>query len=352
LDIKEHFARAFDEDWYLATYRDAAEAISTRELASGLEHFIRHGRREGRAYKLKRCSWPQIQFRAFKAFLRRWTGYSKNNYKSLPNTIQCLIDYSLGQTKVTVPPVEVVVVVSTICNLSCVMCPHGMKLVHDPKHMPLAILERASQTIATAARMIVSGLAEPLIAPAFWHILEVTSHRKDIFIRVNSNGHFLTDEKAIQLLDSRLTEISFSLDAATSETYGKIRGSNFNRLLLGIRRLLLMRAERPACQLKIYLNMTLMKDNLHEAAAFVEMAHNLGVDAVVLSQLFSFGDRPDWVVEKKSRRFIYSEQMLIRVAEEARHQILRAKKRAEDLHMRIIYQSNVEWYLEGIRQLS
>jgi MoaA/NifB/PqqE/SkfB family radical SAM enzyme len=345
-DVREHFARSFDEAWYLAAHPDVAEAVGLRELASGLEHYVRHGRAEGRAYRLGRDTVPGRIFRAFSDFLRRWIPVPRAG-RPLPGTIQCLVDYSLGRTRVSAPPVEVIVVVSTVCNLSCVMCPHGMGLVEKPRHMPLDVLGRAAPAIGTAARMIVSGLAEPMIAPAFWRILELTARRGDIFIRVNSNAHFLTEDKARRLLDSRLTEISFSLDAATPGTYAKIRGADLGRPVSAIRQLLGMRAARPESRLKVYLNMTLMRENIHEAAAFVELASDLGADAVVLSQLFTFGDRPDWVVQRGSWTFVYSEQMLRSDPDGARRHLAKARARAGELGMRVIYLSNVQDYLRG-----
>lgn len=38
----------FDEAWYLARYADVAEAVDSGIVGSGLEHYIRHGLREGR----------------------------------------------------------------------------------------------------------------------------------------------------------------------------------------------------------------------------------------------------------------------------------------------------------------
>ncbi len=38
----------FDEAWYLAQYPDVAEAVRRGDIASGLEHFLASGRREGR----------------------------------------------------------------------------------------------------------------------------------------------------------------------------------------------------------------------------------------------------------------------------------------------------------------
>lgn len=345
LEIKEQFARSFDETWYLMAYPDVAEAVKKRQLVSALEHFIRHGRVEGRKYRLKAKRRPKGLFQAFKDFVQRWVDTPSEELPQLPNSILGLVEYSLGRKKVTVPPVDIIIVVSTICNLSCVMCPHGMKLVERPRHMPIDILERAAPFIATASRLILSGLAEPLIAPAFWRVLELISQRDDMFVRVNSNGHLLTKERASRLLDSRLSEISFSIDAATSETYFKIRGADIDRTLAGICELLRMRTTRPDSKLEIFVNMTLMRENLHEAVSFVDLAKKLGADAVVFSQLFSFGDRLDWIVDRKSWRFVYSEQMLNRSPSESRQCIVETKARAERLAIPVIFLSNVLEYL-------
>src|SRR5438094_7463740 len=43
----------FDEDWYLLTYPDVADAVRTGECSSGLEHYMSHGRVEGRQSRIE-----------------------------------------------------------------------------------------------------------------------------------------------------------------------------------------------------------------------------------------------------------------------------------------------------------
>jgi hypothetical protein len=38
----------FDEEWYLQTYPDVADAVSANQIGSGLLHYLAHGRAEGR----------------------------------------------------------------------------------------------------------------------------------------------------------------------------------------------------------------------------------------------------------------------------------------------------------------
>jgi MoaA/NifB/PqqE/SkfB family radical SAM enzyme len=327
LHVDEDFARAFDHEWYLTAYPDAAQAVRLRHFTSGLEHYIRHGRAEGRAYQLKQFESP------------------------LDNAALGFVEYSQGATRLRARPVTLVLAVSTICNLRCVMCPHGMNLVDQPQHMALALVEQVGDYLRTASRLLVSGLGEPMGSPAFWDILERAGHRDDLWIHANSNGHMMTASRAEKLVDSGLSEISFSLDAATAGTYAKIRGGDFYRALHGISLLVQARRERASRTPDICINMTLMRENLPEIAAFVRLAKELGVDGVILTQLFVFGDRPDWKVERPGGwTFVYSEQMPTRHSEETGRQLQLADACSREIGMPIRYQCNVTSYLTAIAE--
>lgn len=323
LQIDEDFARVFDEEWYLQEHPDVRTAVDRCRLTSGLEHFIRHGRSEGRNYRVAGTA-----------------------SKPLQNSVLGLVEYSRGATRLRARPVDLVFVVSTICNLRCVMCPQGMSLVEQPRHTPVGTIERMESFLATASRVCVSGLGEPMAAPAFWRLVEWSSGRDDLCFRVHSNGHLITAEGSERILNSGITELSFSLDAATPGTYSKIRGGDFDSAVSGISTLLRMRKGIPNSRLEVSINMTLMRENLREAAPFVALGKELGADAVVFSQLFGFGDRPDWRVDRGDWSFVYSEQVLTRAASEARHHISCAKKLAEEVAMPVQFFSNVLDYAD------
>jgi MoaA/NifB/PqqE/SkfB family radical SAM enzyme len=211
--------------------------------------------------------------------------------------------------------------------------------------MPLELMEKSVAFIATASRMIVSGLGEPTLAPAFWWLLDRLADRHDVFVRVNSNGHFINTERARKILNSGLSEISFSLDAASSGTYSRIRGGDFEHAISGISTLLELRKTAPANRTEIFINMTLMRENLQEAEAFVSLGKGLGADGIIFSQLFEFGNRPDWRVDREGWTFSYADQMLAGAPMEASRHISQAKRHAEELDMLVHYQSNVLGYV-------
>ena len=67
------------------------------------------------------------------------------------------------------------------------------------------------------------GTNEPLLIKDFEKYLKYAHSKNFIDIMINTNGSALTERRSKQLLDSGITRLRFSLDAATPETYAKIR---------------------------------------------------------------------------------------------------------------------------------
>jgi MoaA/NifB/PqqE/SkfB family radical SAM enzyme len=325
-EISEELAENFDEDYYLESNPDVRDVVETGKITSGLEHFVRHGRSEGRLSRLFPSEHIQTDRRKRNASL-------------------AFLEYSRKSIIVRHMPVDIVVAVTTICNLRCVMCPHGLGIVEKPRNMPLDSVCALSGALDTVSRMIVSGVGEPTISPAFWNVLERFVPSDAVFIRVNTNALLITPEKAQAIASSALSEISISLDAASASTYTRIRGGNFERALAGIRMLVQARCKNPEPRKEISINLTLMRENFAELADFVRLGKELGVEVVVFSQLFSFGDLPDWKVVRGDYEFRYSESMPMRHAKEARAALSSAQSVATQLGMAVRMIDNVDSYL-------
>lgn len=317
----------FDEEYYLALYPEVKEAVERGKFTSGLEHFIRHGRGEGRPMRLLNNPDPN------------------KSDKRKKNASLALLEYSRGAKKLKSMPVDIVIAVTTVCNLRCVMCPHGLGIVEKPRNMPLTVIDSISRALNYVSRIILSGVGEPTISPAFWKVLDHFSAPTPVFIRVNTNAQAMTAEKARKIVQSSLTEISISLDAASAETYSRIRGGDFRRALAGVEMLVQAAREHATRKIEISINLTMMLENLSEMTDFVRMGKELGVDRVVFSQLFSFGDQPSWKVKRGDYEFVYSENMPIRHPNEAKAALMSAQSVADQLNVPIRMIDNVESYL-------
>ncbi len=225
------------------------------------------------------------------------------------------------------------------------MCPQGMGMVVNPHHMPLSVVERVRGFLESATRIIISGVGEPTMAPAFWWVVDHLPPRRRRFVRANTNGHFMDEARAKRIVASCVTELSISLDAARPETYRKIRGGDFDRVLAAVRCLMRVRSPELASRIFINVNMTLMRENVFEAALFVALARKLAVDGVVLTQLFTFGDVPTWRVTRGQWTFVYSEQMIGGYGDEVRRHLEAASRCSRELGIPLHFRDNTASHL-------
>lgn len=219
---------------------------------------------------------------------------------------------------------------TSVCNLRCVMCPHAIGEVKRPKHFPVELLDRLWPVVESANSLQLHGIGEPLHSPAFWRLLRrLGPDAKPHSISTNTNLTVLSDEQIEDLLDSSISEVMISLDAATPETYRDIRGFDLEQVLDNIRRLVARRLERRQERPALVINMTVMEHNIRELPDFVRLAKKLRVDAVSFWHLNHF---PNYQLESRTGwSFDYHQQMLVNHKRLANECISEAYRVAESL---------------------
>jgi MoaA/NifB/PqqE/SkfB family radical SAM enzyme len=198
--------------------------------------------------------------------------------------------------------------VTNRCNLKCVMCPHGIGAIDSPRDADMSLLEILWPGMAQSDYLHLNGVGEPMMAKPFWEVIDRLKGKTRPLIEFNTNGLLMTEENVDRLLQAPVYGILVSLDAATPETYLDIRGGNFATALAGIERLV-ARAKRNT---HIVMTFVLMKRNIREAAAYVELAARLGVNTVSFHHLTDTAISADkWVVEKPNGwKFVYMDERL------------------------------------------
>jgi len=235
---------------------------------------------------------------------------------------------------------------TTICNLRCVMCPQSYPGIPNPQSMSVETVERLMKILSDTQIIEAHGVGEPIANPRFFDILNVLEPLRGREIVINCNGHLLTEQKIDQLLKSVLTLINFSLDAATPETYKRIRGGDFNNAVRKIRNLIKERNRRKLGRPKVYINMTLMRENIEELPRFIELGADLNVDGVHFSQMNDWEATPGWVVERDGWKFVYEDQLLKHYPELSNQKVREASERAEVLGVPIIWDQNKTIFLD------
>ncbi len=198
---------------------------------------------------------------------------------------------------------------STRCNINppCVMC---YPRIFDKRGYAGDLDETAFAKLIPYLRgfrtISLHGVGEPLLGRKLAIILDRID-RERTWVQFNSNGLLLTEDRSRELVLKGLKMIDISLDAATPETYRKIRRSDFGLVVRNIERLSEIKREAGTRYPVIKLNMTLMKENAGEIVALIGLAGRLGAEIVHLGLLNPHGG---YRVANGTFVFDYREQMI------------------------------------------
>jgi MoaA/NifB/PqqE/SkfB family radical SAM enzyme len=225
---------------------------------------------------------------------------------SVRNEAEMAVD-SLQAHLVRVAPRLFTLETTSVCNLRCVMCPQAVGQVHRPKQMEIEIFDKLRGALAGAHQVQLHGIGEPLLSAAFWKYLDELAGQPGKEVSFNTNLTHLSDAQIDTILSAGVSVINVSLDAATPGTYRMIRNHDLGKVLGNLQRLLAARNARGLAKPRIYINMTLMRQNIEELGDFIRLGKSLGVDAVMF---WHMNDGPDWVVERPDWTFDYRQQHL------------------------------------------
>ena len=201
-----------------------------------------------------------------------------------------------------------------------------------------SIVARALANLDGVKSLHPTGLGEPLLAPAFWEIIDRLQGKSEPTITFHTNGQLMTERNVERILAAPVRHVVVSVDAATPETHQRIRGANFNKTTQAVKRLSQSRKGRTM-PLYLQMAMVLMVENFREARAFVELGHELGADVVSFNHLMN-PNTPDggWVVKRDDFHFDYHAQRIVpghALANEADAAVISAMDRADELNIQV-----------------
>lgn len=239
--------------------------------------------------------------------IRKGTNFEKNSQK--------LSEEVFKKYDVKSYPTFVTYETSARCNLKCAMCAVDESLNEFDKNREAGIEKTKDiymRLLPYASKLQLHASGECLLGKDFWISLERAgcfANRHSMEIEIFTNGLLLNEENRKRIINSALTDIVISIDAAKEETYKKIRGGNFNLLLNNIRKLVEEINLSENKRLKVIMAFVMMRENINELPDFIKLAHSLGVKIVSFWPLFSSGiDMP--IKKKNNFVFYYKQQML------------------------------------------
>lgn len=180
------------------------------------------------------------------------------------------------------------------CNQDCVMCPIGASGAAKTE-MPPELIDRILDSIEDPKALVaLTAGGEPLLAEGFDHAVEGCLKRGLAFL-VFTNGIALDRSEPLRRAAAKgEVHIRVSMDAATPETYSRLRPSKtlpgpaaFSKVLGNIRALAALR-EEGAKGLRLHGGFVMMRANIRELPAFADLCASLGMDSISPLHLYAF----------------------------------------------------------------
>ncbi len=156
------------------------------------------------------------------------------------------------------------------CDSKCQTCIRTFHSLEPPADLTLRQVTALAEQFPVLERVVLHGIGEPLLNREIFEIVAYLKTRAETVL-FNSDAISLTAARALKLIESELDEFRVLMDAATRETYQKLRGvDRFDLVVANVRQLIEFTASRA---------------NLQELLAFVRLAADLGVDEVYVQRL-------------------------------------------------------------------
>lgn len=220
------------------------------------------------------------------------------------------------------------------CNLACSMCTVNHR-GDEVATLSMARFTALLDAMPALESLHLQGLGEPMLHPQFFDMVALAA-RRGIRVSANTNLTLLTMARARRCIDSGLAALSVSLDGATAGTFEAIRhGASFDKVVRNLGRLTDAR-DAAGSALEVRGVMVLMRSNLGELPALVELLHAHRVPELLVQRLSS-----DLEHEALPTRYVpirdYSRQAELQAKDlpQAAAVFERASQRAQALGLRL-----------------
>jgi MoaA/NifB/PqqE/SkfB family radical SAM enzyme len=195
------------------------------------------------------------------------------------------------------------------CNLKCIYCSHiaidGDDTAGRGKYASGKILRyQIGRTFGTSEALINSvcevapylssiqfGGGEPLMYPEFMQVAKMIKGYPYVNLSVCTNANLINQEIIDRVIFSpNFRSLTISMDAATSETYSKIRrGGSFDKVITVVQEI--RERSRNIRWPKIQFNFVIMRSNYKEVLPFVDLAVELGIWALNFMMLIPYANK-------------------------------------------------------------
>ena len=182
-------------------------------------------------------------------------------------------------------PREAYFEVTNRCNLLCETCPRTHFELEPPADLTFERMVEIGDQLPVLERLVLHGVGEPLLNRDLPRMIAY-GVRRGAHVVFNTNGILLDERRGDAVTAAGLDDLRVSFDAATPETYRRIRGADvLPRIVRNVAAFTARRARRGEPAPRVTIWATAVRENLDELPALVRLAGELGVAGVNLQRL-------------------------------------------------------------------
>jgi len=208
--------------------------------------------------------------------------------RNIKNRIALARSYLMREERLDAFPFEIAIGITNRCNLNCSFCPH--RISHRSQgDISLDLLNSLISQISTYADVVdLSFDGEPFLHPEWSECVRIC-HRHGVRAILQTNGLLVDEELTREILEVGVDSITFSVDAATEETYRMLKpGGDFKLVLKNVESFL-QQAGRYSRRPKITVQFVNGPENMVEADDFLLYWKGKGADFIRIKPMLNFG---------------------------------------------------------------
>ncbi len=175
-------------------------------------------------------------------------------------------------------PKEIEIEITTHCHLKCIFCEHTFWKDQEQKHLTFRDFKKIIEQFPKLKFINLTGEGTCFLNPDFFNMIEELK-KKDVFVMFVDSFDLFNKDRIQRVVELGVERIEVSLDAATKDTYEKIKaGANWERTLKHLR---LLREEKMTKKSPfpfIFFRYVVNQLNQYELPDFIELIGNLDMN--------------------------------------------------------------------------
>ena len=181
---------------------------------------------------------------------------------------------------------------TTACNLACPECPSGLKQFTRPTgKLNLELHEKMLQQIHKSVFYVNYYFqGEPFLNTKFLSLIR-QAKQYNIYTATSTNGHFIDQKKAEEIVQSGLDRLIISIDGLTQETYQNYRvNGKLDKVIAATKFLLEAKKQAKSNTPFLIFQFLAVAPNEHEIPEIYQLGKSLGIDEVRIktAQLYDY----------------------------------------------------------------